>query len=66
MTDERRQTDRRETVWMKIKDYARTRQISESTVRRMIKSGQLTAEVISPRIVRIRLTRITQSSPRST
>lgn len=50
--------ERRETVWIKIKDYAATRHISESTVRRMIKSGQLVVDVVSPRCVRIRLTRV--------
>jgi hypothetical protein len=54
--------DTRETVWIKIKDYARTRQLSESTVRRMIKTGQLTVERYSPRCVRIRLTRVVRSS----
>lgn len=55
-------SDTRETVWIKIKDYAKTRHISESTVRRLIKAGRLKVDIVSPRCVRIRLTRIVTGS----
>ena len=50
--------DVRETVWLTIKEYATTRKVSVATVRRQIAAGKLTADKLSPRCVRIRLTRV--------
>lgn len=55
-------TDRRETVWFTVKEYAQTRKLSESTVRRMMKAGDLTVEHLGRRCVRIRFTRVVRSS----
>jgi len=50
-------TEPRELVFLTIAEYAKTRKVSESTVRRQIKAGQLPVERISSRCVRIRLSR---------
>jgi hypothetical protein len=52
----------RETVWLTVKEYAATRKLSESTVRRLLKDGTLTADHVSHRCLRIRLTRVVRSS----
>jgi hypothetical protein len=51
-------TEHREPVWLTVQEYAQTRKLSERTVWRLIKAEKLQVDRISPRIIRIRLTRI--------
>lgn len=52
----------KETVWLTVAEYAATRKLSESTVRRMITLGTLPIDRVSPRCVRIRMSRVVKSS----
>lgn len=54
-------TEQRETVWLTVQEYADTRKVSERTVWRLIKADKLTVERISPRVLRIRMTRVKRS-----
>jgi hypothetical protein len=54
-------TEHREAVWLTIQEYAQTRKLSESTVRRMIKLGMLPVDRVSPRRLRIRMTKVVRS-----
>lgn len=58
-------SESREIVYLTVREYAETRKISETTVRRMIAIGMLPVERVSPRRLRIRMRRVLNSSHQS-